>query len=70
MTKRQHEANNKIVIIEGIGENKRKVELYNFSKMDHYLDTNTGKAYIRILCGSTFYYFLTVQSVISEIIIF
>lgn len=64
------EPQNKITIFEGVGSNKIKYELVNFSKVDHYQDKNTGKAYIRVLCGSRFYYFLAVQSVISEIVIY
>lgn len=64
------EPRNKIIIFEGIGSNKIKYELYNFSKVDHYQDKNTGKAYLRVLCDSRFYYFLAVQSVISKIEIF
>ena len=56
---------NKITLFTGCGEEKEKVELYNFSKLDHYW--NRGLSYIRILCGNTFYYYRTTTTTISEI---
>lgn len=56
---------NKITLYVGCGEEKKKVELYNFSKLEHYWIR--GVSYIRILCGKTFYYYQTNITAISEI---
>ena len=56
---------NKITLYTGCGEEKKKVELYDFSKLDHYW--SNGVSYIRILCGNTFYYYQTTITTISDI---
>lgn len=43
-----------------------KIELYNFSKLDHYLDRD-HRSYVRILCDTKYYYFLTSHTAITEI---
>lgn len=59
---------NKIVLFVGCFEQKKKIELYNFKKVDHYWSENIS--YIRVLCGGRFYYFKTTETVISEIEIY
>lgn len=71
---KEKEIKNKIILYYSNYEEENpkteKHELYNFSKLDHYKDTNTGKFYIRILCDNRFYYFNIATVVISEIEIY
>lgn len=48
---------------------KIKVELYDFTKVDHYVDDDR-KYYIRVLCGSRFYYYPLALTSIGEIEIY
>lgn len=59
---------NKIVIYSGIGENKEKFELYNFSSVKHVFVND--RSYIRVDCDGRFYHFQTTISVISSIEIY
>ena len=61
------EIKNRVVLFVGSFEKKERKELFNFSKIDHYYEPQTGVSYIRILCGNSFTYFKTVETVISEI---
>ncbi len=55
----------RVVLFEGCFENKRRVELYNFSKIEHtWID---GRAYIRIECDGRFYYFKTQETSIASV---
>lgn len=56
---------NRTILYEGIGQNKRKIELFNFSKLDHIL--SNGRAFVRVLCDSKYYYFRAQETSISEI---
>lgn len=60
-----NEIKNKIVLFVGCYDSKKRIELHDFSKLDH-ICTN-GVSYLRILCGCRFYYFKTVEASITEI---
>ena len=60
---------NKITIYSGTFEDKEKFEFFNFTKLDHIQDED-GRSYIRLEFEGRFYYFLTVETSISEIEIF
>ena len=49
---------------------REKIELYDFSKVDHYVDSNTRKYYLRVLCGERFYYYPLQLTAIGEIEIY
>lgn len=69
MTKtNQTNPKNKIVIFEGCYENKKKIELFNFQKMDYCIIE--GRAFVRVLCDSRYYYFKAQETTISEVIIY
>ena len=55
----------RVVLFEGCFENKRRVELYNFSKIEH--TCIDGKSYIRIECDGRFYYFKTQETTIASV---
>ena len=59
---------NEITIYTGCFEKKEKVTLYDFTKVDHIM--SNGVSYLRVLCGNKFYYYKTMESTISEIIIY
>lgn len=59
---------NEITIYYGCYEHKEKITLYDFEKVDH--TTINGKAYLRILCDSKFYYYELQITSIGEIIIY
>lgn len=59
---------NKIIIYTGIGANKRKEELFNFSEMKHVVVE--GVSYIRICCEGKYYYYRTMETSIGEIKIY
>lgn len=46
---------------------KEKIELYDFSKLDHCFIE--GRSYVRVLCGNKFYYYPTHLTAIGEITI-
>lgn len=59
---------NKITIYNGCYENKKKIELFDFTKVDHI--NIDGKHYLRVLCGNKYYYYLSVETSIGEIEIY
>ena len=62
------EKKNLVILYTGIGENKKRVELYNFQTIDHY--RMNGHSYIRVNCDGKFYYYPTIETCISEINIY
>ena len=60
-----NELKNKIVLFVGCGDSKKRHELFNFSKLDHIFVN--GVSFVRVLCGSKFYYYQTTQTSIAEI---
>lgn len=65
-TKKQNKTpKNKITLFEGIGEEKRKYELYNFQIVDHIVID--GRSYVRVLCDNRYYYFRAQLTAIAKI---
>ena len=59
---------NQVILYTGIGEAKKKVELYNFQTIDHYVDG--GRYYIRVNCGGKFHYYPLQETTIASINIY
>lgn len=59
---------NKITLYTGFGSDKKKVELYNFNKLDHIQINDQWN--IRIECDGRFYYFQQWMTSIGEIEIY
>lgn len=57
MTVETKQVKNKIVLLTGIGADKRTVELYNFTTFDH--TTFNSVSFIRVLCDNRYYYYQT-----------
>ena len=66
--KEGYDMKNKIIIYTGVGADKKKIELYNFSEMKHVVIE--GVSYIRINCEGKFYYYRTMITTIGEINIY
>lgn len=62
------EKRNVVVLYTGCYNEKKRIELYNFDTIDHYM--LNGVSYIRVQCDGRFYYFETVITTISEINIY
>ena len=59
---------NTIILFVGCGESKERVQLFNFTKMDHILID--GRAYVRVECDGKYYYYPTQLTAISEVYIY
>ena len=59
---------NKIVIYNGMFENKKRIELYNFNELKHVVIE--GRSYIRITCDNRQYFYKTLETSIGEIKIY
>ena len=57
---------NRITLYTGIGEEKQRVDLFDFDTLDHYCGVD-GRYYYRITCGDRFYYFPLAITSIAEI---
>lgn len=68
MEKRKTDLKNKIVLWVGCFENKKRIELFNFEKVDHV--AQNGVSFVRVCCDGRFYYYKTIETRIGEIIIY
>lgn len=59
---------NKVIIYSGCFEKKERIELVDFTHIDHI--EFDGVAYLRVLCETKYYYFKLIETTIAEVIIY